>query len=303
MRMERCTQAVLLAMLLAFAMNALRPRNSSGINEGDYWLLKTNSAAIHDIVLVGDSRIKEGVSPEAMNAILPSRKILNFAYDAVGLDREYLREAESKLNPASPQRLIVIGLTPRALTESAAYQNSFINQTNGTKVTPHTGSFGRAFFAAFANPFLAENENAPFFSAGTGDCENHEFFADGWAAVTKYPEKPLATLEVYRRFFAELDKVSPRLLKELVDCVATLTARGIRVVAFRVPAYKALADVENNLSGYDEAALSEQLKHAGAEYLSFDRERYRYFDGSHMQKDSALKFSVDLAHALEKQGQ
>jgi hypothetical protein len=51
-----------------------------------FWSNKANADAIYDIILMGDSRIYRGLSPEEMATILEDYRILNFGFSAGGLN-------------------------------------------------------------------------------------------------------------------------------------------------------------------------------------------------------------------------
>lgn len=51
-----------------------------------FWLQKANAEARYDIVLLGDSRVYRGISPEDMAIVLDGYEILNFGFSANGLN-------------------------------------------------------------------------------------------------------------------------------------------------------------------------------------------------------------------------
>jgi hypothetical protein len=85
-----------------------------------------------------------------------------------------------------------------------------------------------------------------------------------------------------------------------MDQTRLWNSRGIDVYAFRVPSSQAMVELENQMSGFDEAAFVEQFTSAGGIWFSIPLEPYHSFDGSHLTKQAALKLSADLATLIRK---
>jgi hypothetical protein len=125
-----------------------------------------------------------------------------------------------------------------------------------------------------------------------------EFHDDGWVASFTIPEDPLSALPSYREIFSQTP-VSPRLVQELVEQTRQWTQRGIQVFAFRVPSSQAMVDLENQMSGFDEAALVKAFEDAGGIWFPMPLAPYHSYDGSHLAKSAAEALSIDLAKLMK----
>jgi hypothetical protein len=74
----------------------------------------------------------------------------------------------------------------------------------------------------------------------------------------------------------------------------------IHVVAFRTPSTLGIRMLEDSLSGFEIEPFKEELIENGAHWIEVDRGEYQTFDGNHLENESALKLSVDLAREIRK---
>lgn len=265
-------------------------------DEPAFWIRKVNWGPAFDVVVVGDSRVNRGVSPAAMQATLPGKKVANFGFSGAGLAGEYLAALPRLLTPTATPPVIVLGITPRSLTPVAAGNHEYW----AWERTRPIERWGLArlsdvlFFLTPENPVLLFGR--PVAGAPRYEQEAHE---TGWLAANRIPPDPDASLEEYVELFAKT-QVSDQLVRELVASVAQWHQRGIRVFAFRPPTTRSMIDLENARSGFGESAIRQSLENAGAQWLDVENDSYPTFDGNHLTSDGAIRFSTDLGTILRQ---
>jgi hypothetical protein len=265
-----------------------------------FWVLKTHGKARFDMILMGDSRVYRGLSPEAMETILSNYRIFNFGYSGGGLDPMMYAAAERRLDPRSDHKSIVFGVTPLALTPYAAKNEHYLQELN----RPSDYVFLRLYWLPLVHALEAlDIRSIP--NVFTGDSKARmqvgyyqEFHDDGWIASWSIPEDPYRTLSSFRDIFSQTP-VSQKLVQELMEQTRLWTADGIKVYGFRIPSSQVMVTLEDQMSGFDETVFIEQFKSAGGIWYSIPLEPYHSFDGSHLTKQAAQQLSVDLAKLIQ----
>lgn len=95
------------------------------------------------------------------------------------------------------------------------------------------------------------------------------------------------------------NQVLERNINRLAENVALWSKKGVKVFAFRPPTTHKMVELEDSLSGFNEAAIRVRLEKEGAIFLDFNIDDYTTSDGSHLQKESAIKFSIDMARKMQ----
>lgn len=276
------------------------PIHQVGTASERFWVLKAQGTARFDVILMGDSRVYRGLSPQAMETILQGYRILNYGFSGGGLNAEMYAAAEGRLDPRSSKKSIVLGVTPLTLTTRAERNDHFQQEM----LRPPDYVFMHLYWMPLLNalaPLGAQDFTSTLAAQNAHPNQEGyylEFHDDGWVASYTIPESPLSALPSYRDIFSQTP-VSPRLVQELVDQTRLWTQRGIQVYAFRVPSSQAMVDLENQMSGFDEAALVKAFEDAGGIWFSIPLAPYHSYDGNHLTKSSAEALSIDLAKLIK----
>ena len=286
---------VLLAPFVVAMVGLLRaPSTRSGLPPDLFWVEKVKTEQRFDLVLVGDSRIYRGLSPDKMNETLRNIRILNFGFMSAPLIETYLSAAQEMLDPESLEPVIVLGVTPHALTRSASKKNNFYSYAAHTpflvflrRVLTPGWHFLRAFDHSELWRALSGGEGGYF----------EVFHPDGWVASRRVPEDPTIAIDVYREQFAA-GGVVRSYVTGLIAIVSRWTRAGIRVYGFRPPSTPAMVELENEMSGFDEEGFVRAFEEQGGTWLRFPEGVYPSYDGSHLREDGALALSADLAAEL-----
>jgi hypothetical protein len=265
-----------------------------------FWVMKAQAPTHFDMIAMGDSRIYRGLSPQAMQTILQGQRILNFGFSGGGLNPEMYSAAELRLDSNSHQKSILFGVSPQTLCPRTEANDHFLQEMR----RPPDYIFLHLYWMPLVNLFepvhLSDLSN-PVFQDKSQDQEGYylEFHDDGWVASWTIPEYPDSQIDSYRSIFSTT-QVSPRLVQDLLDQTQQWVAQGIKVYAYRPPTSQAMADLENQVSGFDEIDFSARFEAAGGVWFSIPLALYHSYDGSHLVKASAVQLSVDIARLIKQ---
>jgi hypothetical protein len=102
------------------------------------------------------------------------------------------------------------------------------------------------------------------------------------------------SLEFCEEWFRE-NQVSQDTIGRVLEAARRWSEQGIEVYAFRPPAAPALDRLEDRESGFDERAFARAFEAAGGTWLDPGPADYESYDGSHLDRHSAVKLSKRLA--------
>jgi hypothetical protein len=310
-----------LSLLLVMASGALiagasLPGREKDIMRAHFWLMKTHGVKNVDMILLGDSRTYRGLSPQEMQTVLADYRILNFGYSAGGLNPTIYHEGEAKLDPRSEKRTVVLGITPSTLMPVSAPNLDFLQWKFND---PLEVSLALKLFPLYR--FLYPIDPSEFISPVAASSLHEEYHDDGWVASwsdAAFLEKRGAVKDAvaFPTFAATLggsrvvpapgspgslrqgDGVSAALVEALMRQTNQWVEQGIRVFGFRLPTDPGVRERENASSGFDEGAFVKAFEAAGGVWIDVPLQPYHTTDGSHLDRDSALLLSRDLAERI-----
>ena len=296
LRENRTLLTLLLAGALALAVGIVRGGGQENEDIDAFQAMRITWGAEFDMVLARDSRINQGVSPAEMGKLLPGYSIANFGFGHAVFSGEYLEAVENLLDPESERRVIVLGIVPLSLTTLHVDNNEFLQHKRKHPVET-VGSVVFRDFLYFFRPIEFEQQQV-LRVVGRLD-RVKEYHEDGWAAATMNPEKPTIALGFARNNYKKV-KVSAEIVDELLAAVSRWRGEGIEVYGFLMPTSLAMVELEAELSGYNDSAFGEAFERAGGTWLEFKMDKYHSYDGQHLRKDSALRFSRVLGRTLKR---
>lgn len=265
----------------------------SKLASDSYRVHKTFSADNFDVITIGDSRMEIAVSPEIVNKKLPELSVLNFGFSAAGLTRFYLNLAKSKLD-VTGKKILIVGISPASLTEKFAKNEMLYECLNYSMydrfVLLHFSSFIQYF-----DPIKPIDYYYSFKKMKKGRYESYS--NSGWKWAEKFPRDSIALLG-YKNSF-DRNPISKEILDELIEFCEQMTMRGYSIIAFRIPSIAEMWELENSISGFDTLKIPDRIEKAGGIWLDFPSGDYQSFDASHMTKESAIKFSNQLADSIK----
>lgn len=271
-------------------------RAESGLQER-FWQLKVRRFDRGHLLVLGDSRTNEGVSPGLVASGVPGfkGKAFNLAFNAGGLNPEVYGLAGRRLARAAGDgtpRIIVLGLTPLSLTAPSSDNE----QLHLLRSRTWTTALGFILFPSAMGELL-EPELDRTLRVFPGQQTYHD---DGWLACERVrDEYPEAHLIGSRRWFGA-SKVSPDLIEALYAQTERWTAEGVRVFAFRPPASPAMLKIERN-SGFEVEGFVRGFEARGGRWLEIDAAQYRTYDNSHLARGEAERLSRELGARIGAQ--
>jgi hypothetical protein len=259
-------------------------------------MVKTHSHFVYDAIIMGDSRVYRDLSPKAMGGILRGWRILNFGYNSGGLNSEMFHAAEAKLDTAGGKKTIILGVTAHSLTLSAAKNEHY--RENKDKEIDYI--YTRIYFPKLVDFFNPICVDRLFLGGKQPDRFYYQiFYDDGWVASWSVPENPCEALPSFQNVFKD-NRVSPDIVKGVIDQTRKWVRNGITVFAFRPPSALSIKQIENEIGGFDEQGFIRQFEEAGGIWIDIPNHSYHSFDGSHMDKESAVTFSKDIAECIRR---
>lgn len=296
MKKERIIYTLIACALFTFLIGFFLPKPPSSALQGErFWTFKTHTKKKYDIVYVGDSRVYRGLSPDAMKRVFTKLDILNFAYSNGGLAEPMFEEATKKLKDNNS--IIIIGITPASLTPGAA-ENEHLKQELRRKKT-------EVLKRVYINPHLRFFEAVKPISIIDSIRNKHttnnyyETFTEfGFVGGRKDVYDINEAIESYIKHFKR-EQVSPEIIQNLMHQVNVWKNSGIKVYGFRPPTTEKMVELEDSMSGFEEHIFVKEFEQAGGNWLDIDVPDLRSYDGSHLDMESAERFSFELAKALK----
>ncbi|OPY10232.1 MAG: hypothetical protein A4E68_00006 [Syntrophaceae bacterium PtaB.Bin095] len=291
---NRVFLALVIAATLIGLIGLLRPDAMRTVSrEKWFWTWKTHSKNTYDIVVLGDSRVYRGVSPETMKDVLPGYRIFNLGYSSGSLSPLMLAESIKRLNKEG-KRIVILGITPHAMTPKAALDEQFRQEKNRTAseileniyLAPFLGYFDPTTPIKFLEDIRGKNKDY-----------REEIYESGWIATSMNPLSPPEAIGRYEQIFAD-NRVSPVLVDNIMRQTETWSRERIRVFAFRPPTSPEMVDLESRLSGFDEEEFRQHFIRAGGIWIDVNQPGYRSYDHSHLDRDSAEALSRLIAQAV-----
>ena len=292
---------MLLAIPFVFLISLFKTNSSQAIYKVEYdrfWTYKVHSKKKFDMIILGDSRVYRGISPQAINKILPKIKIDNFGFSSGILNNEIFMEADKRIDQLAKLKIILIGISPGSLTE---YENTHFRDI---RKQPNSEVFDKLYMNYFISKFLSPVKPSEVFmikKQSEPETIKEVFYNNGWVASTTNDSNHSKYISSYQKYWAE-NKVSKSRIDDLKARIATWTKDGVFVFAFRAPSSLEIDTIENRVSGFDENDLSEKIKSDGGHWIPLiDKyNRYLSYDGCHLKAKSAMLLSEDIALEIKR---
>lgn len=290
------TITLFLAAILIGGLSFVMPKNKEKHLKDRFWTQKTFAPANFDIIIMGDSRSYRGVSPEIMEKKLPGMKVFNFGYSNGGLNPTMFDAAEKKFSKKSKNRIMVLGVSPNCLTDFTLKNEQFWQE----KKRHPEDIFERLYLEGILYQFSAtspERLRRHFKKKTPTAYYRNEYYSNGYAESEKFPVDTMEAIPSYTDDFTRY-KVEKRIVDDVIHQVKKWSGNGITVIGFRPPATAPMRALEDTLGLYNEPLLSKQFKEAGGYWIDLNPSQYKTYDGSHLDKESAVKLSEEISYKI-----
>jgi hypothetical protein len=284
---------LILAAILVGALSFVMPKNKEKYLGDRFWAQKTFAPAAYDIIILGDSRTYRGVSPEIMEKKLPGLKVLNFGYSNGGLNPTMFEMAGKKLSGKHLKKVIVLGISPNCITDYTQKNEQFLQEKN----RPREDIIERLYLDGILYHFSATSpEGLKDYLKKKAPTTYYlnEYRADGYVESEKFPPDTMEAIPSYIKDFTHF-KVEERIVDELIKQVKEWTNKGITVIGFRPPVSSTMRALEDTMGLFNEEVIRARFKKAGGYWIDLNPNQYKTYDGSHLDKESAIFLSTELA--------
>lgn len=259
---------------------------------------KAYQAFNYNLIIAGDSRVEQGVSPEVIQRQFPHLRILNFGWNNNGFSPAYLAQVQKRLiqNPKEP-RIVLLGVTPHSLSPHSA-GNSFQEWNDTHPIEKRLrSSLGSGF--VYLTPSHPNHLLRIFFR---GPYRENLYGPHGWVGmdVAVNPVSLRRNTQNYEAKFRRA-KCLPQLEAALLRQVLLLTRQGVQVFGFFPPTAPEVRLVERNWSGFDEQGFVQRFQEQGGKWLVVGPdEGFSSYDGVHLSLRAADRLSQELAQGLRE---
>jgi hypothetical protein len=288
----------ILIIIIAFSRPHIQDIDAKDIVEAEkFWILKAKNKGKYDLVALGDSRTYRSLSPDDMGKALPGLKIFNFGFSSGGLN-SVIYKAGEKLLDNKGKKIIILGVTPSALTEPSSLNTQYLQESH----RPQSSIFERVylnphlyFFSPFEHSLLKifHSKNA------VERVYSNEYHVNGWVGSSKIQEDTAEALSIYRDELRNF-KVSKFLQQQFLKQVSFWSSHNYKIFAFRPPTSLAMQMLEDSLGGLNYNSFISEFNAAGGNWIKIDRNLYHSYDGSHLDKNSAIKLSELIGEEIRR---
>jgi hypothetical protein len=288
---------VILAAILVTGLSFIMPKNKEKYLGDRFWAQKTFAPAVYDVIIIGDSRTYRGVSPEIIEMKLPGMKVLNFAYSNGGLNPTMFEMAEKKFSEGSVKKVMVLGVSANCITGYTQVNEQFLKEKNRHR----EDVFERLYLDGILYHFSATSPEGLRDYLKKKPSENfylNEYHNNGYVESEKFPPDSMEAIPSYIKDYTNY-KVEDRIVGELIKQVEEWNKKGITIIGFRPPVPAPMRALEDTMGFYNEAIISARFNTAGGHWINLNPNQYKTYDGSHIDKLSAIKLSEEIAEKIK----
>ncbi len=291
---------LLSAALFLWIAGSIFPKNPKRYLRDRFYMQKALAKPKYDIIIMGDSRVVNGISTEVFDSILPGYKSLNFGFSNGGLNPQMFKVAESKLNNSKKNKVMVLAVTALTLHEISFDNKHYLSLIT----TPREKQMELLYFAGVAN-YFAPVSPVIIKNLITGHHEQwydmvQLYHKNGWAETSTPSPDTTYAIPYYRNDYKHA-LVDYHQLDVITRQIRKWTKEGIKVICFRPPTTIQMKELEEQVGHYDENRVARAVQEAGATWVPFNFSEYKSYDGSHLFGTSAIKLSEKLANEIKTQ--
>ncbi len=290
---------LIVATILVVCLSFVLPKQDDKYLSDMFWVRKTFAPSNKTVVLMGDSRVYRGLSPDVMQKELPTFKILNFGFSNGGLNTMMFNAAEQKLSVSAKTKVIVIGVTANSLSDYTNDNKQYLQELN----RPREEVLERLYLTPISYWFSATSpEELKRYFRNKNEPKNSYYISNykmtGYVESDKFPVDTLEAISSYKKDFSNF-QVDEKHLLTLFAQVRAWTKAGILVLAYRPPISQPMLNLENDMALYNEQKISEGIINAGGHWIDLRSGSYKTYDGSHVDRPSAEKLSAKIAREIQ----
>lgn len=240
-----------------------------------------------DIVLVGDSHVRQGIIPSSLSERLGGVRVACIASPGTPLSEEFVSFAESRLDPASRIRCIAVGVT--LSTQKVANRQL-------------SSRLARAAERGALETLL--HRLAPVVAGYQGPKERSELrvnrlHEDGWRERDFVERRPPGDVPAIERWSMLASPFDRRMVGKVRAALASAAGRGITVVTFTMPSdLKGIEPMAEEWAGMTALDIAQAILPPGGVAVELGHRPGDTYDGHHLAPEAARRISGELADAL-----
>jgi len=251
-------------------------------------------------MIIGESRGSQGLIPEViMKGLEYQGPMLNFAFTGNNspYGEIYYKLIEQKLNKKLKNGLFILTIDPCCIindkNSELKEKQLFLGKQIGVTGNPNYEYILRNYSPLY-NLILSDNSES-------SNCITHE---NGWLEITMSEDSASAVARKQKRYKEEYELLSNSEMSEyrlqwLEKTIQLLKPHG-KVVVVRLPAWKSMIDLENQMFPSINDEVGGVCKKEKVQYLNFYdlNTHYETTDGHHLKNQESIRFSKELNHLL-----
>jgi hypothetical protein len=264
-------------------------------------------------LIIGDSRSSQGIIPDAFDSITPNNeKMYNFSFTINNspFGEVYLNAIKNKLDISSKNSLFIISVTPWALLEDTSVRlehdkNSILFEMNSFNSKPNIEylyknykyGWGRIILDRISKYILEK------YSTKMSNINGSWSFlhTNGWLEVFTNMNEKHVEINTNKKIQSYINTMSNKSFSEyrynyLKETINYLNNFG-EVYIVRLPVHYSLLEIENDINpNFDD--LINKINNVKYINLKNESKLYKYTDGNHLYKKSALIVSKKIADKI-----
>ncbi len=245
------------------------------------------------MIILGNSQIREGVSPEEIERYLPECKVVNWGFSKSGLNPVMFDAAEKKLTKQNLCPIIVMGVSASTLTRSSLGNRQYLQELNRPwdervkrlYLTPLISFFQPVFLFSISGDMQNAYSTVKYYDSGFIYTIVNNF--DEYRAMKQYGK------QIKKR--SEKTICSEKIIDSLIQRTKIWTEKGYTVIAYRPPMPRKWWKLEDKYMGYNEKAIRSRFEKAGGFWINVNPDEWKTHDGTHLCGKEAVRFSRRLA--------
>lgn len=276
---------------------AARPTNTSFSNPAWYWQAKVEWKKCANIVLAGNSRTYRGLSPVEFEKVLGGTAV-NAGFSNGTYSEDYCDYLITLFDDdESTPNILVAGITHNAITDINRRNNGFADALKKSKETLLPAKWQQKierYTDAFSSLIMPRYRDKDHYI--------QEFFTNGWVSSDYQTRNISHGLSTYKTDFENGRYLcSEQELEKSMLSLKRLSGSGVDVYCVWLPTSPQMSKLENEMSGIHRDSIESAFNKQGLNWISFPDQDYTSYDGSHLESDSASRFSLNTAIEIEKQ--
>ncbi len=286
-----------MAIIFIVILGSVLPKNPDKYLKDRFWAYKVHHKKSYNFIILGDSRTYRGVSPYDIEQVLPEFRVFNFAFSNGGLNPAIYKAAETRLDIKTDSTIILLGVSALTINNLSLPNEQYIQELTRAKEEV----MERMYLGTYLNYFSSVTPTkVRDLIEDKKPLSNYIsiYHDNGWVESEKFPQDTMEAMPFYVKDF-ELHTTNYQLVDQLCEQINQWTLRGIKVFAFRPPASEPLISLEDSAGNYNEALIKQKVEKAGAHWIDINPTLYKTYDGSHLYKSQARKFSKHIANEIK----